>query len=84
LLRCQWQTGAAVFDLTSKIPEILGNNTKSRGDFGSELYTTQADAQSGTNAIVNPSTYTNLPTANYGVQNNATVAVNSTGVFQIQ
>jgi gliding motility-associated-like protein len=77
--------GFAVFDLTSKISEILGT-TQNPADFTVTFYTTQANAQSGTAAITNPTTYTNLTnpqTIYVRVVNNTTGCVNSTGVFQI-
>lgn len=50
--------GTATFDLTSKIPEILGNLTNTFITF----HETQADAEAGTNAIPNAQSYTNIVT----------------------
>jgi valyl-tRNA synthetase len=85
---CQNSTatpGIAVFDLTSKIPEIVGT-TQNPADFTVTFYTSQSSAQSGTLPIPNPTTYTNLTnpqTIYVRVVNNTTGCVNSTGVFQI-
>ncbi len=49
--------GFAVFDLTGKETEILGNRTNPPYDI--KYYPTQSDAQAGTNEIADPVNYTN-------------------------
>src|SRR5690606_18663570 len=48
----------AVFDLETKVPEILGGQP--RPPFEVSFYLTPGDAQLGVNAIVNTTTYQNM------------------------
>ena len=48
--------GLALFDLTSKIPEILNGQSNVNVTF----YETQADADANTNVIANPTSYINI------------------------
>ncbi|WP_284653332.1 T9SS type B sorting domain-containing protein [Flavobacterium terrisoli] len=77
--------GQALFDLTDTTPTLLGNN-QSPTDFTITYYTTAASAQSGTNAIANPTNYTNQtnPQIIYiRVVNNTTGCVNYGGQFTL-
>ncbi len=56
---CEVNTdGFAVFDLTTKIPEILDGQDPTL--FNVKFYENQIDAQNGVNAIMNPQAYTNM------------------------
>jgi hypothetical protein len=50
--------GFATFNLTSKIPEILGN--LSPNDYSVSFYQSMTNAMANVNAFVNPSNYTNV------------------------
>jgi len=67
---CDTGNGTAVFDLTPQTAIILG--TQTAADFTVTYYTTQADADAGTNAITgNLATYTSAGATIYArVQNN--------------
>lgn len=60
--------GFEVFDLTSKVPEILNGMNPSENSV--VFYNSELDAQNDTNAIVNPSAYMNSvsPTMTLGVK----------------
>ncbi len=65
--------GVAVFDLTTQTPAVL--NGRDAADYTVSYYETLADAQSGTNAISDPSAYRNTSnpqTVFYRIENNDT------------
>ena len=78
-------TPPPTFDLTTKIVEILGA-TQLPADYTVSFYTSQAEAQSGSNPIATPAAYPNTsnPQIIYvRVVNNTTGCVNATGQFTI-
>ena len=77
--------GQAPFDLTSTTVSLLGS-TQLPADFTITYYTTAANAQSATNAIPNPTAFTNATnpqTIFIRVVNNATGCVNYNGQFTL-
>ncbi|WP_333666700.1 T9SS type B sorting domain-containing protein, partial [Flavobacterium sp.] len=77
--------GLALFDLTATTASLLGAG-QSASDFTITYYTTAANAQAATNAIQNPSAFTNTinPQIIYiRVVNNTTGCVNYNGQFTL-
>jgi hypothetical protein len=72
--------GFATFDLTSKIPEILGNANPN--DYIVNFYPSLANAQNDTNVITNPTSYANfsptIQTLGVKITNTVTNTVNFT------
>ncbi len=75
--------GTEIFDLTIKIPEILG--TQNPSDFVITFYESLTDAETGINFIVNPDAYSNIsnPQTIYVRLENNTTACYSINQFDI-
>ena len=77
--------GQGLFDLTTKIPEILG--VQSPDDYSVSFYESQAEADGQLNPIQNTTAYpnqTNPQTIYVGIEDNTTLCYVSTQTFEIE